>query len=345
MKVAIISDTHYHDFSRYATVDKDGVNSRLADIMRATKQAANHPGVETMFHGGDVFHVRGTLTPTVLNPVSDMYAHLNACGLNVFMMPGNHDLKSDNTKRVTSNVTPLESYSNVSNKPGYEVIGNTRFIMIPWEPDLNVLRDKIQKMDRGKEKYVALIIHAPLNGVLDHLPAHGLNPSDFDDSGITHVFCGHYHNHRAFPYKGGTAYSIGALTHQNWGDVGSKAGYIIYDPDTGVVEHHETSAPKFVKVDVADILTSDQVIGNYVKVIGGTFTNQLEVEELRDEVILMGARAVEVEGLVTKPAVTRSGTATTAPGLSDILADYIDRNYPGEAEVKRLALEFIKEVE
>lgn len=87
------------------------------------------------------------------------------------------------------------------------------------------------------------------------------------------------------------------------------------------------------------------IADNYIKVVGGKFTNPADIEAVRNELILRGAKAVIVEGFAKRPAVTRTGVASSsAPTLQSILGDYIDRNYPGDAATKTLALEMIGEV-
>ncbi|WEU67345.1 hypothetical protein [Xanthomonas phage JGB6] len=187
-----------------------------------------------------------------------------------------------------------------------------------------------------------MILHAPMNGVISGLPDHGLTVEDFADTIWNDVFIGHYHNHKVFDDgKGRRIYSVGALTHQNWGDAESKAGYLLYYPDTGEVKHFETSAPKFVKVEIEDLDTID-VTGNFIKVIGGTTPE--EAVELREDLLLAGALGAVVETVARKPAASRGGSSTVAPTIHTILQEYVERTYPGDDLVKLEALEILGEV-
>lgn len=337
--VLLISDTHYHNYSQYAQIAPSGVNTRLGDILRATLEAAKAVGPgATIIHCGDVFHVRGSLPPSVLNPVVDMYAMLVRSGYKIHMISGNHDLETDQAARVSSSVSALEAVGvNVIHKPGVTKIGDETWLFVPWIKDMDALRKVVRLHPTDN-----LVIHAPLNGVITGIPDHGLSPNDFKGLGFKRVFCGHYHNHRRFGVGLTDVFSVGALTHQNWGDVGSKAGYLILEP-TGV-RHVETSAPKFIKVSADDIATHSDTYyaDNYIKVVDGDFTDPADVQAVKDDLLLRGAKHVTVEGLTRRPVATRGVVKTgSAPTIETILGDYLDRTYPGDTDVKATALEII----
>jgi DNA repair exonuclease SbcCD nuclease subunit len=352
--ILIISDTHYHNFTQYASVTPSGVNTRLADIIRATIEAANAlktAGGKHIFHCGDMFHVRGNIPPTVLNPVMGMFKFLISQGFEITVISGNHDLETNDAADVSSTVTALRSIGvTVINKSTAIWISGHRYTFIPWMPKLADLRAEIAKPrvepGMGKPASDNLIIHAPLNGVIEGLPDHGLTPKDFDGLGFKFVFCGHYHNYKVMrtPDNETFVVSVGALTHQNWGDVNSQAGYILFTPRGAVpLMQRETSAPKFIKVDILD-LDKAPVADNYVKVVGGSFTDNADIQAIRDDLTLRGAKGVVVEGMIARPTATRSAVTRTAPTIHDVLADYIDRTYPGDADVKVEALDILKDI-
>ncbi|HHL0071084.1 TPA: metallophosphoesterase, partial [Klebsiella pneumoniae] len=97
----VISDPHYHKWDSFSTTDADGLNSRLAIQLEATKEAAiamKKAGCSHMLVAGDTFHVRGTVSPTVLNYVSDAYEWIvKDLGLSVAMLAGNHDLETNDS--------------------------------------------------------------------------------------------------------------------------------------------------------------------------------------------------------------------------------------------------------
>ena len=66
----VISDPHYHNWNTFAVSDANGLNSRLAILLESTKEAAiaiKEAGAKHLFVAGDTFHVRHTITPSVLH--------------------------------------------------------------------------------------------------------------------------------------------------------------------------------------------------------------------------------------------------------------------------------------
>src|SRR5690606_31807541 len=140
----------------------------------------------------------------------------------------------------------------------------------------------------------------------------------------------------------GHVVSVGALTHQNWGDVESQAGYIILGEDD-ILTQSSTCAPKFIRIgnDRIDLANTETFADNYVKVIGD-YDDPSEIQAIKDRLTLAGAKAVVVDGTAAKPITTRGVRTTgTAPSLESILGEYLDRTFPGDAATKAMALEII----
>jgi len=351
--ILIFSDPHYHDFTQFSTINAKGLNSRLADTLRATAQAYKHldrAGGNQAICAGDIFHVRGKVKPSVLNPTSEMFRKLQfGAGLHTYAISGNHDLETDKSSALSSSITALRDVGMQvwSDGPGSTIVGEVSVTFVPWEPDLNKLRKYIateHPAHLGRPS--ALVLHAPLNGVIKGLPDHGLTPDDFKDCKYDKVFIGHYHNHKSFKIGNCEVISVGALTHQNFGDVDNLAGYLLWYPDTGVIEHHVTAAPKFMRVAAEDVddLTPAQVADNYIKVVDGEFDDEEEIQAIRDALILKGAKAIVVEGSAKRPAVTRGTTSSAAPTIHSILGDYVQRTYPGDTATLAEALDILNEV-
>src|SRR3569833_3315235 len=117
----VMSDTHNHGWSAFATVLPSGVNSRLQIILDETWRCAQEikkAGGDTLYHGGDLFHVRGSIAPSVLNPTTDCYRAIIEDGIQVVIDAGNHDLEGKEAARVSSAITALEGVGcKVVNKP------------------------------------------------------------------------------------------------------------------------------------------------------------------------------------------------------------------------------------
>jgi DNA repair exonuclease SbcCD nuclease subunit len=310
----IISDSHHHSWSAFSETLPNGVNSRLQILLDETRRCAaevRKAGGDTIIHGGDLFHVRGSLPPSVLNPTKDCYRDLIKDGFKIVINAGNHDLEGKEADRISSAITSLEDVGcYVINEA--ETLSSEDFILIPWQKNVAELKLKLDAIDPSVVSECDLILHAPIDGVILGVPDHGLDAAYLASLGFRRVFSGHYHNFKDF---GNGVYSIGALTHHTWSDIGSKAGFLIVS-DEGV-KWHKSHAPEFVEIDPSTDPEEIPLIvdGNFVRVKLNT-SKQSDVEESRQFLLDNGAKGVVViaERFVSTSA--REGGATVSAGAS-----------------------------
>lgn len=323
----IISDTHNHGWSAFSTTLESGVNSRLQSILDETKRCAEEvrkAGGDTMYHCGDLFHVRGSIAPSVLNPTLDCYRDIIKSGIKIVIDAGNHDLEGKESNRLGSAITALEGVGCTiinSFEHGLRDAGD-RVVMIPWTQNIAELKDLIVKARDADPvpNEIDLMLHAPLDGVIMGIPDHGLDPAWLGSLGFRRVFSGHYHNHKEFPNN---VFSIGALSHHTWSDVGSKAGFLIVS-DAGV-KWFKSHAPEFVEIlattDPAEIPLL--VDGHYVRAKINS-TKQKDVEELRAYLIDCGAKGVTILAQKEASVTVRDGSTVKAGASLEVsVADFI----------------------
>ena len=347
---AVISDCHLHQWSAFAGIEK-GMNDRLYATLKQIDKAACKlvdEGGDTLYITGDLFHVRGSISPTVLNPAIDLFKRLHSdYGVKTRILTGNHDLESRDSDAISSACESLRTV------PGVEVISkpmvfpDDKVVMIPWFESMDKVREEIQWAidcfgpDMSQH---TLMIHAPLNGVIIGIPDHGFYAAELAKHGFKNVFCGHYHNFKAFE---GCVYSVGATTHQTWNDVGTKAGYLIVQD--GIVTHHDSSAPKFIDFDSDWDMDKaiDNCGGNYVRIRLGSATDE-EVSLMRDHVIGLGAKGCVVQAIpVPKTTATaRTGSVSSAPTVRESIEQWVDSNIAANKKaVSKLCQEIIDQVE
>lgn len=263
----VLSDIHLHNWSQFSHTTKDGTNSRLQQILDAISKAVAHLaelGGRDIVITGDMFHTRGNIKPSVLNPTFDLFRNICAHNIRVHAIPGNHDLEGIHSDRLGNAITTLSGidYFNVYDKP---TLLRDKHLFIPWFED----SQKILKYANEKVKHnpnLTLFTHVGLNGVVPAAIGNTVNPKDFSED-FKYVFCGHFHNHVSFDSR---VFSVSALTHQTWSDVGSKAGYLIVYEDK--VEQFMTNAPRFIDLNFTDTYTQPMVRGNYVRIKDSTIT-------------------------------------------------------------------------
>lgn len=335
----LLADLHLHDWSAFKDAwpqRSDGLNPRLAALLDEIERAAlevKAAGGETLILAGDVFHVRGSVKPSVYNPTRDRLRDIVLRhGMEIVIMPGNHDLEGRESTRIGSAVTGLEfrgtglnedSVIRVIDEP-HRSMGMGRdghdCILVPWVENVENLKTQLDTIDQNwnglHRSECDLILHAPIDGVIEGLPSHGLNAGYLAQLGFKRVFAGHYHNHKDFANG---VYSIGALAHHTWSDVGSRAGFLIVHSDR--VEYRKSHLPAFIDLSkLAAAIEEDElplvVDKNYVRVRVEA-DKVKEVEAARKELLDMGAMAVVVES-VPKPPVRDPSAArpTVAAGAS-----------------------------
>ncbi len=350
---AIISDPHYHSWTAFSETDARGVNSRLQGIIDATFECAAYlrsVGGDAIFIAGDTFHKRGSVEPSVLNPVMDCYRDLVAGGFKIYAIPGNHDLERNESERLGNAITALESVGvQVAHEPMVvDVAEEHKVVLFPWYSKINdlivamsSLREELveEGIEADAEPFLDAIIHAPVDGVLPHLPSHGLDASGLSSTGFNRVFAGHYHNHKDL---GAGVYSVGALTHQTWGDVGSLAGFLIVLDEE--VQQFETSQPKFVDLtgDETDEEAKAKCKGNFVRVRMEVTTDS-ELKEIRDDILAMGAKGVNVIPIRTTTVTRANAPASSSTASIESSIDTYLKGKKASPEAHSLALDILGE--
>lgn len=331
MKIfGVASDVHLHKWSAFSKPLPSKVNSRLQIILDELIRVAEtivKAGGDRLVITGDLFHVRGSISPSVLNPAIETFQKLHTVGINrITILAGNHDLESKDSSRLTNANVSLSSmpFVHVVSESEYEEKNNALYI--PWIDNCDDLMTEIKDwlteiVPADKHAETDLFIHAPMDDVLPNMPGHGLNPSDLKALGLNRVFCGHYHNHKEVK---GNVFSVGALTHQTWGDVNSKAGFMIISGDE--ICHHPSSAPSFVdydeKIDPRE--APDLFKGNYVRV-KLTEADPSEIAEIRDY-LMNECNALDciIQAQPKSKVVGRTTTVSKSATLRGSVGSFID---------------------
>lgn len=340
MMFTISSDHHCHKWSQFSKTDQDGVNSRLRvilnELLRQAEYTAAFSDDPVMFLAGDLFHVRGSIDPEVLNPTVECFKKISEMGLQVYALAGNHDLSGKYSNQLGNAMQSLEQIQGFSaiTKPTVVDISEHfgSVVMIPWIEDLSDLRTVMKRYAGNPED--TLIIHAPVNGVIKGIPANGLTPKELATLGYKNVFVGHYHNHVDF---GDGVYSVGATTHQTWNDPDTLAGFIeVKDGGEGVI-HHDTLAPKFINIKMHSDLSS-AVRGSYCRIQLQNPSDDL-LQETKDYLTSNGCLAYVDHSVKTKE-VTRRGQSSAGTSTKVAIATYVAKTLnAGYLSKKKIAVE------
>lgn len=328
MTYGLVADIHCHNWSSFSEVTPEGINTRLAAILGELQRAGlavKSAGGDTLIIAGDLFHVRGRVQPSVLNPVMEALRGLSSMGVYVYILAGNHDLEGKTSEWLGSAVSSLESINGVeviNEAKGFVFPDDNRVFVIPWIEDIEELKRQILTCNPtgGTYRDTDLILHAPINGVIKGLPETGLDPAWLETLNFRNIFAGHYHNHKKM---GDNVWSIGAIAHHTWNDVGSKAGFLLVNGKD--VLYQASSCPRFVEL-TSEMSETDMALeadGNYVRI--KVSASLEEVNAMRETLKAAGAKGVTV---INEPArKTASRVATSIKSgmtLDESVQRYID---------------------
>ncbi len=328
----IVSDIHLHNWSAFATVGADGINSRLQILLNELHRCADEvdaAGGDTIINAGDTFHVRGNITPSVLNPTLDAYSALVKRGFKIYIVAGNHDLEGKDSDRLGSAVTALEGVGcAIVNTPAAGIGICDDVVMVPWIQNIGDLKKALEDAASAASTDVGnldLVIHAPIDDVLVGIPDHGLTSDYLASLGFRKVFAGHYHHHKNF---GNKVYSIGALAHHTWSDVGSKAGFLIVRD--AFVEWRKSHAPEFIDLLSAESETDAELMaeGNYVR--ARVTTNKMQdINKMREWLEASGAKGILIQS-VKEPVKAREGSIAPSVTAGASIGASVDEYIKGQ---------------
>lgn len=326
----LMADLHLHNWTSFSHDMPDGMNSRLHMLLGEIERCAvevKAAGGQFVLMAGDVFHVRGSVAPSVLNPTRDLLVRLHAeLGITFIIIPGNHDLEGKDTTRLGAAVTALDG-------PHARIITTSTYVdeigayLVPWYEKTADLMNQLERLKpEGDEFEFDAIIHAPIDGVIPGLPGHGITPDALAALGYRNIFAGHYHHHRVFEgvYRG--VVSIGALAHHTWSDVNTKAGFLLVDAEKGTFQWRQSHLPQFIDLSKLAGVEPDEipllVDGHYVRMRVEAAKSK-EVESARKELLDMGARAVLIQAEPKPPAEMRVSTVSAGASLEVSVSDFI----------------------
>ncbi len=347
----IMSDQHCHDWTAYSHIDANGINNRLNQILNQMRRAyrifdeeckkIKQKGI--IIFGGDLFHTRGKLKPSVLNPTYAAIKELQEeYDYQLYIIAGNHDLEDITANKIGNGMQCLQDIKGVN---VITEIADIRFedgeklALFPWYNDLNIL---LKDMRRYANPETTAFIHAPINGVIKGIPDHGLETKVLAELGYKRVWAGHYHKHATF--MDDKVGSIGALTHQTWGDIGTLSGFVIEYED-GYYKHIEDEAPKFI-----DLLglseTGFNCKNKYIRIQATIGDSEEELKQLKDEMLAKGALEVvllrEAKPTITRAVEVVEKSETGVINMDDTVVKYTRESYKDNYSAEDLAeLEYL----
>jgi DNA repair exonuclease SbcCD nuclease subunit len=247
MSAFLLSDIHLGchvlELDKWLEVAKDYFKNFMFPILRNKYKRGDR-----LYILGDVFDNRSHIDIKVIGYAYDIFDELEAMGVEVHILLGNHDMRSERSYEFHS-LRILRGYSNITvyTKPTVIEHHGKRILMMPYVTDkkeeLSILREYTGKVDY-------LFCHSDLSGAKTNMKTvleHGLSIADF--AAFPKVFSGHIHIQQKtqnFTY-------IGSPYHMDRNDRGNRKGLYILDLDGGTEEFiPNTLSPEFKVIEILE---------------------------------------------------------------------------------------------
>ena len=222
MKVALVTDTHFG-----ARSDSLAFDAYFAKFYDETffPYLVEHD-IKTVCHLGDIFDRRKYINFNTLKSCKRYFFGKAAeLGIDIHMIPGNHDTYFKNTNDVNSPDLLLGEYNNITlyQEPTEIMLDREKVLYLPWICGENYDRTmaKISKTDAK-----TCFGHFEFAGY-DMLPGmpnmHGMDTDAFTDFEL--VVSGHFHHRHS---RGNITY-MGNPYEITWSDYKDPRGFAIYD--------------------------------------------------------------------------------------------------------------------
>lgn len=316
MKLTILaySDIHYHKYQNGITLDD------VRSVMSEFTKLAIELQPDLIVFGGDTYLSRNEMYEVILAASEDLMELAQRVNIPIAYLIGNHcRVYKSQFKLHTSEhlkLTP-ESY------PGVKVLDTTTSITVftnnGHEVCINAIPadyEHVSIKPHLKADFNICLFHATVIGsqyANGALAENGLSSALFNDDYDLVIGGDNHHHQRLVKTNGGRAWHVGAPMQHNWGDAGEKRGFVLFtiekDDDDNVTvdaQHIESSAPKFMKVDVSiksatDILSIDMSSwkNNVIRLTisaDGNILDKFDIESWKTKLVSLSfARSVDIK--------------------------------------------------
>ena len=251
--------------------------------------------IDTVVDMGDTFDNRRNIDLASLEWSKKVYYdRLQAMGVKVHTIVGNHTAFYKDTNEINSVDLLLKEYDNVEvySEPTEITIDGLGILMLPWINEEN--RSQTMEMIQKSTSKVVMG-HLELNGFVatrGHTMVHGMDIKVFNK--FEKVFSGHFHTRS----NNGKIYYLGNPYEMFWNDVNDPRGFNLFDTQT--LKHSPVNNPYrlFYNVYYEDtnykLFDSRELRHKIVKVIVKRKTDQKQFEKFIDKLYNSGIQDLKI---------------------------------------------------
>lgn len=261
MKVLLINDSHI-GHKRSNRVFEEHILSSLEDII----QYCVENDIKRIAGLGDFFDTRTSLNMISLEAVkARFFNRLLELGIEVDMIPGNHDLSFRHSVKANSVDMVLREYSNVRvyNEPTVvNLPDGTNFLMVPWigkDDEAQFLK----MIDEAVHQTHICMGHFEFKGFLYQqgmMASEGMESSIFTPK-FDLILSGHYHSKS----KSGNVVYLGSQYDLTWADYDEKKFWHVLDTQTNELTEVENPRKMFFKIFYDESFVDKEFLGQVRK--------------------------------------------------------------------------------
>ena len=256
MKVAIITDQHFgarNDSIAFLDFYQKFYDNTFFPTLELHR-------IDTVLILGDTFDRRKYVNFYSLQRAKEMFFDkLEAMGISVHMLAGNHDTYYKNTNDVNSPDLLLKEYNNINvmDSPTTITIDNTDICMMPWicpenyQESLDMIKDTKAEICMGHFEIAGFAMY---RGMESH---DGLSKETFDKFDL--VFSGHYHHRSSDKH----IHYLGNPYELTWQDYNDPRGFHLFDTDTRGLEFIRNPYTMFARIEYDDKETEPLDLDTY----------------------------------------------------------------------------------
>ncbi|NQU43205.1 metallophosphoesterase [bacterium] len=300
MRIAITADWHLRG------KDLDAAREQLAALVmgcveREVRMVCVAGDVFDRPSIGDNYASTGAVAEVGIRAVAELTKH----GIEVLMIPGNHDMSGAGSADAL-HVFDGMPLVNIDRKPGVVDCGSLDIVAIPWswtgeDPEM-VIRNTVGDSRQGIKQL--LLAHVQVTGgrmngsfTCESKPGKWQVSRKFLSTlPVSHIALGDFHARQdAAGKKGGY---VGALRQLNFGEEDNQAGFEVWDSETGITEWVELeAAPTYRTVKVQ---TPEDML-----FLGGIRPNEHLKVRATGDVDMSEVKRIEAQGVTVEQVVDR----------------------------------------